>query len=239
LFSVSTLAADVVTGGGASAVKAGVRAASIAARVSAKLGTSLAHNSYRTMRVLGHVANSGIRNIASLARANVPEYMINATIRTGDIVSEATKQFYRNLGDYGRLNDIYQLVPKGGIALVKTAGQTTQKMKLLIYAENAFKRSLDYYKKRGITDPSALGQKAGRRAENMVLRWANKHGYNSVRVGDVQLGIGKFSSDAKWSPGKIIFDFKKSKSAIRATQSSVFKLFAQQSGYQVFYIFGE
>jgi Pretoxin HINT domain len=67
LFSVSTLAADVVTGGGASAVKAGVRAASIAARVSAKLGTSLAHNSYRTMRVLGHVANSGIRNIASLA----------------------------------------------------------------------------------------------------------------------------------------------------------------------------
>lgn len=121
---------------------------------------------------------------------------------------------------------------------MKTAGQSTQKMKLLAYADNAFQRSLAYYSRRGITDASQLGSLAGRRAEAMVSRWAAKHDYRSVLTGDVPLGIGKFSSDGKWSPGRIIFDFKKSRAAIGSEQSSAFKLFAQEHGYDVYYIIG-
>lgn len=163
--------------------------------------------------------------------------MAGAT-RTYELATDATRQLYRNLGDYGRLNDVYQLLPKGGIALVKTAGQTTQKMKLLAYADNAFQRSLAYYSRRGITDASQLGTLAGRRAENMVSRWAANNSYNSVLTRDVPLGIGKFSSDGKWSRGKIIFDFKKSRAAIGGDQSAMFKLFSKTHGYDVYYIIG-
>ena len=158
--------------------------------------------------------------------------------RTYELAADAAKQLYFNLGRYGRLNDVYQLLPKGGIALVETAGQVTKKMKLLAYADNAFQRSLAYYSRRGITDASQLGTLAGRRAEKMVSKWAADQGYRSVRTGDVPIGIGKFSSDGKWSPGKFIFDFKKSKGAIGGEQSSAFKMFAEDLGYTVYYIIG-
>jgi hypothetical protein len=72
----------------------------------------------------------------------------------------------------------------------------------------------------------------------MLQRWATKNNYRNVRTGDVKLGIGNFSSDGKWSPGKIIFDFKKSPAAIRAKQSNAFKLFGNQNGYDIYYIIG-
>jgi hypothetical protein len=102
-----------------------------------------------------------------------------------------------------------------------------------------FKRSLEYYRKRGVTNVSELGNLAGARAEKQLRRWALKQGYTSVRTTNVKLGIGKFSSDAKWSPGKLILDFKKSRAAIKGDQSSAFKLFANQNGYDVYYIIGK